>query len=99
MVQIRINTKEYSGNTEKRLQYLSSSSLSEVFPNSFMSEFTHHENFTDFCKAIGCNITSQNDLNKLQNTNAYNEAIRLNSNFSSWQEMIETAYQKLVDKK
>lgn len=64
-----------------------------------MSEFTPYKNFTDFCTAIGCDMTSQNDLDKLQDTNTFDEAIRVNSVFSSWQEMIETAYQKLIDKK
>lgn len=99
MTQIRLAVGEYSGNIEKRLKYLSSSSVFGIFSDSFMSEFTHHKNFTDFCEAIGCDITSQSDLNKLQDTNTFDEAIRSNSEFSSWKEMIETAYQKLIDKK
>lgn len=99
MTQIRLSVGEYNGNIEKRLQYLSSSSVFEIFPDSFMSEFTSHKNFTDFCEAIGCDMTSQSDLDKLQDTNTFDEAICSNSNFSSWKEMVETAYQKLIDKK
>lgn len=98
MTQIRLAVGGYNGNIEKRLHYLSSSSIFEIFPDSFMSEFTSCKNFTDFCTAIGCDMTSQNDLDKLQDTNTFDEAIRSNSVFSSCQEMIETAYQKLIDK-
>lgn len=99
MTQIRLAVGEYNGNIEKKLQYLSSSSVFEIFPDSFMSEFTHHKNFIDFCEAIGCDITSQSDLDKLQDTNDFDKSIRLNSGFSSWKEMVETAYQKIIDKK
>lgn len=64
-----------------------------------MQEYTHHKNFTDFCEAIGCDITSQNDLNKLQDTNEFDLAIKSNSNFESWKDMVETAYQILINKK
>lgn len=94
MTQIRLAVGEYSGNIEKKFQDLSSSSVFEIFPDSFMSEFTRHKNFTDFCEAIGCDITSQNDLDKLQDTNVFDTAIQSNSDFSSWKEMAETAYQK-----
>ena len=99
MTQIRLAVGDYKGDIEKRLQYLSSSSVFEIFTDSFMSEFTKHKNFTDFCEAISCDTTSQSDLDKLQDTNAFDEAICSISEFSSWKEMVETAYQKLIDKK
>ena len=96
MVQIRLSVgKEAS----KRPDYISSVDIYELFPNSFMEEFTKCKNIVDFCQAIGCDITSQEDLNKLQDTGAYNNAIFTHSNFASWQEMVETACQKLLEKK
>lgn len=99
MTQIRLAVGEYNGNIEKRLQYLSSSSVYDIFTDSFISEFTKHKNFTDFCRAIGCDITSQTDLDKLQDTNEFDLAIQSNSDFESWKDMVETAYQKLINKK
>lgn len=99
MTQICLAVGDYNGDIEKRLKYLSSGSVFEILSDSFMQEYTHHKNFTDFCEAIGCDMTSQSDLDKLQDTNTFDEAIHSNSVFSSWKEMLETAYQILIDKK
>lgn len=99
MTQIRLAVGDYNGDIEKRIKYLSSSPIFEIFPDSFILEYTRHKNFTDFCEAIGCDMTSQSDLDKLQDTNTFDEAICANSDFSSWKEMVETAYQILIDKK
>ena len=48
---------------------------------------------------IGCDITSQTDLDKLQDDAYFDNAIQNNSEFTSWQDMIETTYQRLFDKK
>lgn len=83
----------------KRFKYLSTSHVNEVFPDSFMKDFTKHKNFTDFCQAIGCDISSQEDLYKLQETNEFDNAIRSCSDFNSWQDMVQTAFQRLLDQK
>ena len=90
---------DYSDDVQKRLDYLSDSSVYEIFPDSFISEFTKASNFTDFCEMIGCDITSQTDLDKLQDDAYFDNAIQNNSEFASWQDMVETAYQRLLDKK
>ena len=99
MTKIRLSVGERAENIEKRFDYISSSSVYEIFPDSFIKDFTNHNNFTDFCQAIGCDLTSQDSLDKLQDTNEFDSAIRLNSDFDSWQDMVETAYQKIIDKK
>ena len=99
MTKIRLAVGEETKHLDKCLEYLSSSSVYEIFPDSFMTEFTKYKNFTDFCQAIGCDITSQEDLDKLQDTGAFNTAIRSCSDFESWKDMIQTAYQKLIDRK
>lgn len=95
MAQIRLAVGE---NSHKRLDYLSSVSVYELFPDSFMEKFTKHKNFTAFCKAIGCDLTSQTDLDKLQESDAFDFMIRSCSEFESWADMVQTAYQKLLDK-
>ena len=96
MKQIHLSVDEHPS---KRLNYLSSTDIYETFPDSFMEEFTKHKNFTDFCQAIGCDITAQQDLDKLQDSDAFDNAIQSCSSFKSWQDMVQTAYQKLLDEK
>ena len=96
---IRLAVGDYSGDIQKRLDYTSDSNVYEIFPDSFISEFTKASNFTDFCEMIGCDITSQTDLDKLQDDAYFDNAIQNNSEFTSWQDMVETAYQRLFDKK
>ena len=88
MTQIRLAVGDYSGDIQKRLDYTSDS-----------NEFTKASNLTDFCEMIGCDITSQTDLDKLQDDAYFDNAIQNNSEFTSWQDMVETAYQRLFDKK
>lgn len=71
MTQIRLAVGDYSGDIQKRLDYTSDSNVYEIFPDSFISEFTKASNFTDFCEMIGCDITSQTDLDKLQDDAYY----------------------------
>ena len=99
MTQILLAVGDYSGDIQKRLDYTSDSNVYEIFPDSFISEFTKASNFTDFCEMIGCDITSQTDLDKLQDDAYFDNAIQNNSEFTSWQDMVETAYQRLFDKK
>lgn len=95
MTQIRLVVGE---NSHKRLDYLSSADVYELFPDSFMEEFTKHKNFTNFSEAIGCDLSSQADLDRLQESGAFDPEIRTCTDFESWQDMIQTAYQKLLDK-
>ena len=99
MTQIRLCVGEHSGDALKRLDYISDSNVYDVFTDSFISEFTKASNFTDFCEMIGCDIASQSDLDKLQDDACFDKAIQSNSQFASWQDMVETAYQRLLDKK
>lgn len=99
MTKIRLTVGKETKCLDKSLEYLSSSSIFEVFPDSFMTEFTKYKNFTDFCQAIGCNMASQEDLDKLQDAGTFDTAIRSCSNFESWKDMVETAYQKLINQK
>lgn len=98
MPQIRFCVGSYPGNIDKRLDYISSASIYEFFPDDFMKEFTRFSDVTDFFKAIGCDLTAPEDLNKLQDTVAFDSSIRLHSDFESWQDMVETAYQRLLNK-
>ena len=99
MAQVRLTVGSYSGDIQKRLDYISDASVYDIFTDSFISEFTKASNFTDFCEMIGCDITSQSDLDKLQDDACFDKAIQNNSEFASWQDMVETAYQQLLDKK
>ena len=99
MTPIRLAVGNYAGDIDKRLAYTSSASIVEVFPDSFMETYTKHKNFTDFCNAIHCDMKSQDDLNKLQDTHEFDSAIRSQSVFESWEAMIETAYNELVSQK
>lgn len=99
MTQIRLCIGNYSGDVQTHLDYISDSNVYDVFTDSFMSEFTKASNFTDFCEMIGCDIASQSDLDKLQDDTYFDKAIQSNSQFASWQDMVETAYQRLLDKK
>lgn len=97
MTQIHLAVGKHIKNVERRLEYESSVSLSDLFPDSFMSIYTNHRNAFDFFKSINCDITSQEDLDKLQNTNQFDEAIQSQSNFESWKDMVETAYNLLIN--
>lgn len=97
MVKIKLALGSYPGDIKKRLEYISSGSVFDVFPDSFMQKYTKHGNFTDFCQAIGCNMTSQADLDKLDN-GVFDEIIKLQSEFESWEDMTETAYQLQIKK-
>lgn len=99
MTQIRLCIGNYSGDVQTHLDYISDSNVYDVFTDSFMSEFTKASNFTNFCEMIGCDIASQSDLDKLQDDAYFDKAIQSNSQFASWQDMVETAYQRLLDKK
>lgn len=92
MAKIKLSLNNYQGNAEERLEYLSSGSVFDVFPDTFMETHTKHKTFVDFCEAIHCDMTSQDDLDKLQSGD-FNSAIRLQSDFESWEDMAETAYQ------
>ncbi len=97
MTQIRLAVGKHIEDIEKRLEYESSASLYELFPDSFMSTYTKHKNILDFFESISCDITSQNDLDKLQNSNEFDKAIQSQSNFESWEDMIGTAYNLLIN--
>lgn len=97
MTQIQLALGEHIKNIEKRLEYESSASLFDLFPDSFMSTYTNHKNAFDFFKSINCDITSQKDLEKLNNSIEFDEAIRTQSNFESWEDMVETAYNLLIN--
>lgn len=99
MSKIRLAVGKEAERLDKLFEHLSSSSIYEIFPDSFMVAFTRYENFTDFCQAIGCDMTSQKDLDELQDTNKFDNAIRSCSDFESWQDMIQTACQMLTNKK
>ncbi len=97
MVKIKLAIGDHCGDIEKRLEYISSGSIFDVFPDSFMQDFTKHNTFVDFCEAIGCDITSQDDLDKLD-SGYFDESISLHSEFESWEDMTETAYQRQLKK-
>lgn len=97
MAKIKLAIGSYSGDIEKRLEYISSGSVFDVFPDSFIQCFTKHDTFVDFCNAIGCDITSQDDLDKLD-SGYFDESIRMYSVFKSWEDMTETAYQHQIKK-
>ena len=78
---------------------MSSASIYELFPDSFMKAYTKHKNAFDFFQAISCDMTSQDALNELQNSKKFDEAIRLQSQFESWTDMVETAYNELINQK
>lgn len=97
MAKIRLTVGKYSGDLDKRLQYLSSSSIFDIFPDDFMKFHTKHDNFTDFCQSFDCDITSQDDLDKLD-SGAFDKQISSQSAFESWEDMAETAYQLQIKK-
>lgn len=98
MTKIRFCVGSYPGNVDKRLDYISSASIYEFFPDDFMKEFTRFSDVNDFFKAIGCDLTAPEDLDKLQDTVEFDSSIRSYSVFESWQDMVETAYQRLLSK-
>lgn len=97
MPKIKLALGDYPGDITKRLEYISSGSVFDIFPDAFMQNYTKYQNFTDFCQAIGCDMTSQNDLDKLD-TGEFDEDIKMQSEFESWEDMTETAYQLQIKK-
>lgn len=95
---INLSIGEYHGDVNKRLDYITPSSPEFVFSNSFMQKFTQHQTFNSFLAAIKCNLSSYEDLEKLQD-GEFDHAISTQSDFKSWAKMAEAAFQFLVDKK
>ena len=96
MTKIRLSLDKFSGDIKKCLDYFSEADVLSVFPNDFVREYTRHETFVDFLQSVGCDMTSQDDLDRLQSGD-FDNLIPSQSDFDSWQEMVETAYQRLVD--
>lgn len=97
MAKIKLTLGKYSGDIEKRLQYISSGSILDVFPDSFIQNYTNCHNLTDFLKCIGCDMASLSDLDKLD-SGFFDESVKEQSNFESWEDMAETAYQLQIKK-
>lgn len=97
MAKIKLALGNYPGDIKERLEYVSSGNVFDIFTDSFMQKHTKHSNFTDFCQAIGCDMTSQVDLDKLDN-GVFDEGIKLQSEFESWEDMTETTYQLQLKK-
>lgn len=97
MAKIKLAIGNYSGDFEKRLEYVCSGSVFDIFSNAFMQKYTKHDNFTDFCQAINCDMTSQNDLVDLD-SGKFDDFIRVQSDFESWEDMAETAFQLQIKK-
>ncbi|MDO5349792.1 MAG: hypothetical protein Q4E86_07615 [Lachnospiraceae bacterium] len=96
MAKLKLTVGNCSMDTEAT-NCMPAGSVFDVFPDSFMQNYTKHLNFTDFCQAIGCNMTSQDDLNKLDNGD-FDSPIKAQSEFESWEDMVETAYQHQIRK-
>ena len=98
MAKIHIAVGASADQIKKRLDYNAQTDIFTVFPNSFMETHTRCRTFTDFCQAMNCDLASQNDLDKLQNGD-FDQSIVLLSDFDSWEDMVETAYQLLINQK
>ena len=98
MTKIKLAVGDYAGDIQKRLNYISESDIFSIFPNTFMENHSKYHNFTNFCQVIGCDLTSQADLDRLQSGD-FDKSIALHSDFDSWEDMVETAYQRLIDEK
>lgn len=97
MAKIKLAIGDFQGDIDKRLEFISSGDIYGIFPDSFVKRFTKHEKIVDFFEAVGCDLTSQNDLKKLDNGD-FDGPIKMHSEFESWEDMAETAYQLQIKK-
>ncbi len=94
MTKIQLDISKYSGDAEKRLKYIVPANISTFFSDEFMQIHTNSKTFVEFCETIGCDLFVDKD--KLEDGD-FDFAIKTHSKFSSWSDMLNTAFQTLVD--
>ena len=98
MTKIKLNLENYPGDVDKRILYISKSSIDDIFTSSFMKKHTKFSTFSEFCESINLNYFSEDDTERLY-YGEFNDAIRSQSDFKSWRNMVETAYQSQINQK
>ncbi|MEB7752222.1 hypothetical protein [Staphylococcus pseudoxylosus] len=77
------NAKEMNGTSDI--------SIGTLFNSEFMKKYTNEEDITKFVESSELNIESQSDFNELIQTKNWDTYVSENTNFSSWNEMLQKA--------
>lgn len=85
-------------NNTTELASTSSVSFGELFTSEFMKKHTQFNTLDDFFKAGKLDIQSQEDFKAIPD-NVLDKHVVLYTNFSSWQEMLDTAGSEYVKHK
>lgn len=67
----------------------------ELFNPSFMSRNTQHSTISAFLEASGFKVESQADFEAIP-ADEFDQFVRTNSRFSSWEEMLQEAGQEWI---
>ena len=98
MAKVHINTSNYPGDSQKRLKYLFPSGIEGIFTKEFMTKYTEYQNLQDFLMSINCDMSIQENTDDLDN-GKYDEAIKKQTEFHSWEVMLNQACQEAFDPK
>ncbi len=95
-MKFNIDLGKYDGNAQKRLNYIMTSGIDSFFTDKFIQNHTKNKTFTEFCSSIGCDFI--NDDVALEN-GCFDSAIKEHSDFTSWEDMKNVAFQTLFYEK
>lgn len=72
--------------------------LAELFPVDFLTKYTQFASLEDMFQASGFAVESQKDFEKIPD-DEWDNFIKSRTRFSSWKEMLETAFEEWTDHK
>jgi hypothetical protein len=96
-----IRLEHFQKNLEKASKELDGKhqvSFDNIFTNSFMRKYTSVSNFDEFLTAGGFEVNSEEDFEAIPDDDMDNY-VRKSTEFSSWQEMLNTAGEEYALKK
>lgn len=70
----------------------------ELFTEEFMMQYTNCRTFDEFLEIGGFQVNSQEDFENIDDVE-FDTHVKKNSNFSTWQIMLDTAFESYVTKK
>ena len=99
MIDFKFEFKGFN-NLEKKTKELSEYPKgSKLFINRFMEKNTNYKSFEELCNSSEFTIESQEDFQKITNSDDWDKYIKDNTNFNSWEEMMIEAYKEYVQRK
>jgi len=77
--------------TAEELEKSKSVSLNELMTNEFVKKHTGHDTFKSFIIGSGLVNEGEEITEEILNSNDFNEYVKNNTDFESWEDMLQTA--------